>query len=148
MSNTYTKEISVMQPVMKRLHPEDAADMPVWTEELGITTATFKELSRTDRTQRKLAMFINTVFRKFGFKEVDDPRAEGGKRFVVEIDDEAVSDLTEKFIDTCSVYTDQYTEANKNEILNDSGAMYAFGMWLLTEKITPFFSILRETSTK
>lgn len=143
-TNTFTKEISVMQKVFGRVD-DDPNTLPTFSEKLGKVNATFNELSRTNRSQRKLAMFINTVIRKFGFEEIDDPKAEGGKRLKIQIDDEAVSDLTEKFIETCSVYTNEYTEANKNEILTDSGAMYSFGMWLLVEKIGPFFSILRQT---
>jgi hypothetical protein len=31
---------------------------------------------------------------------------------------------------------------DKKEVLNDSGALFEFGYWLVAEKIVPFFQIL------
>lgn len=101
--------------------------------------AHFKELSRTDMEQHKLAMRITSTFRKFKFEKLPNDKVK------VELDDEAVYDLTVMFINTMSIYTNEYDEQVKNEILADSGAIYTFGMWVLSEKIAPFFRNLHES---
>lgn len=106
--------------------------------------ATFKELSRTDKSQHKLAMLITSTMRRFG--KVEKP-AEDGKpaTYILEVDDEILYDLTVRYITETSVFTDIYRETERAEILADAGAILSFGHWALKEKIAPFFSILHET---
>lgn len=95
--------------------------------------ATFKELSRTDKSQHKLHFKIIAIFEHFGVKDGDNES--------VKIDSDGVYDLTVKAINTLLIPDKSaFTEQDKAEFLNDSAAIFDFGFWLLGEKIAPFFS--------
>lgn len=92
-------------------------------------TATFKEFSRTDKEQRKLQALLMSVFKSKGEGEL-------------QLDHEALIDITEKAIDVLLVEDETFTGIDKTNFLNDNGAIIIFGMWLLNEKISPFFAVL------
>lgn len=102
-----------------------------WAEQLIKKAATFKEITRTDKGQHKFHFAIIATFQAFSQDE------KGG----VKLDGDAVYELTVKAIETLFVETAEFTPIDKSELLNDSGALFDFGMWLLSEKITPFFQI-------
>ena len=101
----------------------------VWIDEEITKTATFKELNRVDRSQHKLHFKMMTVFEGFGVDE------EG--RF--KLDSDALYDLTVKAIKLLITIDAEFTETDKTEFLNDSGAILSFGTWVFKEKFTPFF---------
>ena len=101
-----------------------------WIEGPVTKVATFKELSRTDRSQHKLHFKIIAIFEHF--KAGDDGN--------IKIDSDGVYDLSVKAINTLLVTDKDFTDQDKAEFLNDSAAIFDFGFWLLGEKITPFFS--------
>lgn len=105
-----------------------------WVEKQVTKTATFKELSRTDRDQHKLHFKIIGVMRA-GAKEDNEPQK-------VEIDSDALYDLTSKAIKTLLLIDEQFNAQDKTEFLADSGAIFNFSIWFLQNKITPFFSKL------
>lgn len=102
-----------------------------WEMKAVIKRATFNDISRTERSQHKFHFMIMSIFQSFG----DDGK--GG----VKIDGDGVYDLTVKAIETLWVKTDTFTDQDKTEFLNDSAAIFNFGIWLLGEKITPFFQV-------
>src|ERR1044071_7921560 len=85
-------------------------------------TATFKELSRTDKSQHKLHFKIIAIFEHFGAKE-------GAEE--IKIDSDGVYDLTIKAINTLLIPDPAFTVQDKAEFLNDSAAIFNFGFWLL-----------------
>lgn len=121
--STFTKEISFISP--------SVFDETINTHvEKEITKlATFKELSRTDKDQRKFQFMLMSVFKSKGLNEV-------------QIDHDMLCEITEKSIDVLLVADANFTEADKLQFLNDNGAVIIFGLWLLREKINPFFSLL------
>lgn len=106
-----------------------------WEEKPITKSATFKDLSRTDKSQHKLHFKIISIFEHFGAKE-----SEGD----VKIDSDGVYDLTVKAINTLLIPDPDFTVQDKAEFLNDSAAIFDFGFWLLGEKIAPFFSIFNK----
>ena len=119
---TFTTEISFLS---KEFQEND------WVEVMVKKAITFKEISRTDKDQHKFHFAIIATFQAFG------DNGKGG----VKLDGDAVYDLTVKAIEVLYTETAEFTELNKNELLADSGALFSLGMWLLSEKITPFFQI-------
>ena len=93
--------------------------------------ATFKELSRVARDQHKLHFMLTSLFNK-----VED-EDEGFK-----IDSDSLYDLTVKAIKTLLILNGDFTESDKAEFLNDSGAILNFALWAVKAKFTPFFSTL------
>lgn len=125
----FEKQISFLSKVF---YPDKVTESHNgWEEEPVTKTATFKELSRTDRAQHKLHFKIISIFEHFGAKE-------GGE---IKLDPDGMYDLSVKAINTLLI-TDKttFTDQDKAEFLNDSGAIFDFGFWLLGEKIAPFFS--------
>lgn len=94
---------------------------------------TFNEISRTERTQHKFHFAIMSTFQSF------EDNGKGG----VKLDGDAIYDLTIKAVETLWVKTDAFTDQDKTEFLSDSGAIFDFGMWLLADKITPFFQVFK-----
>lgn len=95
--------------------------------------ATFKELSRVDRSQHKLHFMLISLFTS---------KSEEGDENKMAIDSDSLYDLTTKAIKTLLVINETFTETDKAEFLNDSGAILSFGIWALPGKFTPFFSSL------
>lgn len=127
----FQREISFISQVFE---PAENGEGGKWVEKEVKKTATFKDLSRTDRDQHKLHFKIIGVMKQ-GAKEDGEP----GR---VEIDSDALYDLTAKAIKTLLEVNEDFNVQDKNEFLADSGAIFNFGLWLLKEKITPFFSKL------
>lgn len=140
----YTYEVSYLEKAMDDTRTS-------WVYKPCKKVATFKELSRTDHDQHKLAMLITKTIRKFPRIPVLDENGaqrdgtNGTKMFSFELDDEANYDLTVRYIREMLVPTTAFGEQEKAEFLNDSGALYTFGSWLVGEKILPFFLYLHET---
>lgn len=118
------------------LDPNAGFDEPSKTFVPGIVTktATFKVLNRIDRTQHKLHFMIMAIF---GIGS--DADEEAGK---ISLDSDKMLDVTNKFIKTLLVVNEDFTEQDKTLFLNDSGALLPFGLEILGEYITPFFSTL------
>lgn len=121
-----------------------------WTEKPVEHTATFKELSRVDPTQHKFAMAVNRSMRKFpripvmenGMQKKNE---QGEEVFSIDIDDEIMYDLTARFVREMTVLSADFGEQQRAEFLNDAGAIYELGWWLMAEKIIPFFLALHTT---
>jgi hypothetical protein len=124
--DTFQKEIEF-------LSQEFNADTKAWEEVIVKKTATFMELSRTDKSQHKLHFKLVSLF--------TSRDEEGG----VNIDSDTMYDITVKFFKQMLILDESFTATNKNEFLQDSGAIFAFGMWLIQEKVNPFFLILTGT---
>ncbi len=92
-------------------------------------TATFKELSRTDKDQHMLPFMMAALFEVSG-------------KNTAKISDQQLYDLTVKCIDTLLIEDEIFTSQDKTEFMNDSFAIFKFGWWLMGEKITPFFQNL------
>jgi hypothetical protein len=128
MSKTFKRKITFLSQTIKE-GDEGWNEVPVTKE------VTFKELNRTDRDQHKLHFSLISIFKSRGDS--------------FNIDSEALYDLVVRFIDTMVVLDDkQFTIQDKEELLNDSGALLDFGLWLMPNKITPFFSNLIPKSKK
>lgn len=153
MSHTFTKEINYLCKGIGGVNHSQVVQRPMSVE------AMFKKLDRLDETQHKLAMKITQTFRKFKYQKVEllpgeEPTLPQGRELTeedfkykikMELDDEAICDLTKSFLLTNSVFGTDYTEQVRAEILTDIGAIYTFGMWLLAEEIAPFFRSLHTT---
>ncbi len=126
MSAIYQKEISFIDPAY---FDTTAGTMGQHIEKEVKKTATFKEFSRTDKEQRKLQALLMSVFKSKGEGEL-------------QLDHEALIDITEKAIDVLLVVDENFNGNDKINFLNDNGAVIIFGMWLLNEKISPFFQVL------
>lgn len=122
--NQFTQSISFLSKVFNE-------DNNQWEEKPIIKTATFKDLIRTDKSQHKLHFKIISIFEHFGVKE-DGPE--------MKIDSDGIYDLTVKAVNTLLVTDESFTVQDKAEFLNDSAALFEFGLWLLGAKIAPFFS--------
>lgn len=102
-------------------------------------TAQFKELSRTQRDQHKLHFKIISVF---SGASSNDSYIGDGKTASFTIDTDVIYDLTTKFIRLNHIPNENFTIQDREELLQDSGGLATFGLWLLAEKISPFFSEL------
>jgi len=122
---TFEKEITFLSKQLVNLE---------WSLVEVSKVATFKELSRVDRNQHKLHFMLISLFTS---------KAEEGEENKMSIDSDSLYDLTTKAIRTLLVLNDSFTETDKAEFLNDSGAILSFGIWALPEKFTPFLSSLR-----
>lgn len=119
------------QPI-EFLSKEFDTEANTFVEKPVIKNATFKEYSRTDKTQHKLHFKIISIF-KSGDQNEDGSAGEA------EIDTDHMYDLTVKFIKLMLREDDEFTVQDKNAFLADSGAIFTFGLWLMKEKTTPFF---------
>ncbi len=123
---TFTKEISFINPAFF----DAEAKPPKHIEKEVKKTATFKELSRIDRDQRKFQFMLMSVFKSKGANEIA-------------IDHEMLCDITEKAVEVLLITDPKtFTEIDKTQFLNDNGAIINFGMWFLGEKLSPFFQQL------
>ena len=113
---TFTKEIIFISLVHNGVE---------FVETLVKKTATFKELSRTDKTQNDLCWLIMELFES--------------KKKKVHIKREEASELVDLFIDKMLIISDTFTEQDKTDFLNDNGAIISFGKWLCWEKCWDFF---------
>lgn len=126
---TFIKEISF---ISQEFIPNEQGGGE-WKPTIVKKNATFKELNRTDPTQKKLTWKIMGIFEG---SEID------GENSSVNINTDGLSDITDKYVKTMLLVNDEFTETNKKEFLLDNGSMMKFGLWALQEKITPFFSEL------
>jgi hypothetical protein len=129
---TFQKEVTFLSKTPNSFNIETNA----WDYEQVTKTATFKELSRTDRDQHKLHFKIVALFTGGNIEREEDEKA----GTTLESDD--IYDLTVKCIKKLLIIDENFTAQNREEFLTDSGAIMNFGFWLLGEKIAPFFSIL------
>lgn len=127
MSNTFSKSVSFLSLVFDQ-------DKNEWFDKTVEKTATFHELSRRDRKQHKLHFAIVSLFSK----TIADEDGENK----VNLDSDEIYDLTVRAVKDLMITSDQFTETDKKELLNDSGALVEFGFSLISEKIIPFFQIL------
>jgi len=125
--STFQKEISFISPTV--FNQELNNGLGAFEEKEITKLATFKELSRVDKDQRKLQAMLMSVFKSKGESEL-------------QIDYDSLVDITEKAVDCLLIIDEVFTASDKINFLNDNGAVIVFGMWLLSEKITPFFSVL------
>lgn len=140
MENTFTREITFLSRSFnsetQSNQNTDGSDHYTKSKK----TATFHELSRTDKSQQKLCFEIVGIYSSFGGKN------EEGES-VFNINGEALHDMTLKCIKTLLILNENFNATDKVEFLQDSGALIEFGMWMMGEKITPFFSQLMTTSS-
>jgi hypothetical protein len=127
MAETFQKEITFLS----REFDEQSG---TWEERPVTKIATFKEFSRTDKEQHKLH------FRLIAIYNAETTPEDGGQ---VTMSSDGLYDLVVKAVKTLLVPDENFNLQDKNEFLNDSGALLSFGLWLLGEKITPFFSTLK-----
>lgn len=127
-SPTFQKEITFLSPTAfneKTKKFEEAEISKV---------ATFKELSRLDRSQHDLHFMIMNAFNQTK-----------GNDF--HLDTTNFMKMTDMFIENALMTKDdepttEITQNDKIQFLNDSIGKLAFGMWLFKEKFTPFFQKL------
>ena len=109
-------------------------------KEVEITkVATFKELSRLDKTQAKLHFKLISLFE--GISQDEDKNDSES----IGISSDGLYDITVKAINCLHVSTPEFTEQDKKDCLNDSMALLQFGMWLFKEKFSVFFSTFKMT---
>jgi hypothetical protein len=130
MGADYKKEISFTSQVA--ITKEDGNTVE-WVEQTIEKKATFSELSKTNRKQHKLHFKILGLMDSFGVVDENDSNK-------IRINSDALYDLTVKCIEVLLEPNDEFTESDKNEFLNDSEAILKFGLWMLNEKLMPFFS--------
>lgn len=124
----FQKDISFISPTA--FNQEANNGLGAFEEKEVTKPATFKELSRTDKDQRKFQFMLMSIFKA---KDNGD----------IQVDHDVLCDITEKAIEVLLVVDPNgFTDADKLQFLNDNGAVISFGMWLLKEKINPFFSQL------
>jgi hypothetical protein len=139
MEQVFKKEVTFLskQAVMEATKKNKVGDVI----EVEVTKeAVFKALSKTDRSQHKLHFKIVSLY-------IDSK--ENKETGNVKLDTDDIYDITVRCINQLLVVDGKdFTEGDKVEFLNDSGAIFTFGYWLLAEKITPFFSTLMGSSRK
>lgn len=128
----------------KIFNPELNGGVGAWEFAECTKIATFKELSRTDRDQHKLHFKIVGMFTN----SIKDSVEEGKENGLPELNPEALCDLTCKIIKDLLIPTEGFTMTDREELLGDSGALIMLGMWLLGNKIAPFFSVLMKNYKK
>ena len=119
--STFQKEISFISPTV--FNQELNNGLGAFEEKEITKLATFKELSRVDKDQRKLQAMLMSVFKSKGESEL-------------QIDYDSLVDITEKAVDCLLIIDEVFTASDKINFLNDNGAVIVFGMWLLSEKIS------------
>jgi hypothetical protein len=134
-NNTYAKDISFLSLSFEENTNE-------WKDKLVTKKAVFTELNRRDRKQHKLHFAIVRLFSTSYSGEVDDKK--------VNLDSDEICDITTRYIKDMLIpgsTMDEFTEGDKKEFLNDSGALIEFGYWLVSEKLIPFFLNLMQTQS-
>ena len=104
-------------------------------------TATFKELSRTDKSQHHLAMYMTKKFRAFS-KPTGEFDNEGKEIYKFSLEDEETYDMTVRFVETNLVPTADFDAKDAKEFLNDVVGISELGTALFQDKFLPFFAIL------
>lgn len=129
----FQKDITFARKVSQETEDKTSIE---WVIEEVTKTATFKELDRTDKDQHKLhgKIMTLTVF--------NSEKDEQGK---INVDSDAVYDLAVKGINCLLLIDESFNAQDKKEFLTDSIALYSFGLWLISEKIGPFFSKFKMT---
>ncbi len=125
---TFQKEITFINPAGW----DDVEKRHVEKEECKV--ATFKEFSRTDREQREFQFLVTSIIKSTGSTTIVDPKV--------------LCDITEQFIEVNLLLDASFTATDKLQLLNDNVAIIDFALWLLKEKITPFFALLGKTLIK
>lgn len=129
----FKKEISYLSKIAKQSDAPEAKGGMVWVDEIIKKTATFKELSRTDKDQHKLHFKIISLFQSNGVKDEES---------TANINSDALYDITVKSIKTLIIIDPEFTEEDKQGFLCDSSAILSFAFYMLKEHFTPFFSKL------
>ena len=126
--DTFQKEVSFINPAGW----DDVEKKHIEKEECKV--ATFKEFSRIDREQRKYQFMVTSILKSSGDNTI--------------VDHEVLADITEKFIEINLITDASFTAQDKLQFLNDNVAVIDFALWLLKEKITPFFALLGKNMKK
>lgn len=129
--NTFVKEITFINPAFY-----DEETQAHTSKEVTVS-ATFKDLSRTDRTQHDLHFMIMAAF-------------EETKGNSVKYDSSQLLKMIDEFVETAMLTKDgdpntAATNTDKLQFLNDSIGKLKFGFWLMKEKFSPFFAQLAKT---
>ena len=122
----FEKEVTYISRVLEGTNAE-------WTEKEVTKIAKFKDLSRTDDSQRKLQWMIMSIAQTL------EENKDTGK---ITLDFDILCDLTYKYIKTLIQTDETFTAADRDDFIADNGAVMQFGMWALGEKISPFFQKL------
>jgi len=93
-------------------------------------TASFKELDQTDKEQHKLHFKIISL----------GESVNGSDSESLTVNSDTLYDITVKSINTLLVIDQNFTAEDKADFLSDSAAILRFGLFMLQEKFTPFFS--------
>lgn len=101
-------------------------------------TATFQDLDTTVKAQHRLHFLITSIFKA----QPAQVSAMPGEKVPAKLDPDILYDLTVKAVQVLWVETPGFTAQDKEEFLSDSGALLPFGLWLMQEKVNPFFSEL------
>jgi hypothetical protein len=129
--NTFTKELTW---VGYEIDTEAEVPVPIETERKKI--ATFKELSRTDPSQRKLIYRITKLFD--GQPEITDSSDIG-------YNTDALSELVDKAVKDLLIVNQDFTDQDKKEFQQDNLALMSFGFWVMQNHFAPFFSKFKPT---
>jgi hypothetical protein len=140
---TYQKEISWVSPELNET--QDGTIEVVKTK-----TATFKELSRLDKTQHKLHFKIISMFEGMQDDQKESLRnastAEEKQEVLndsdISINSDGLYDITVKAINQLLLTDKEFTEMDKKELLQDSIALLNLGLWLFSTQFAPFFQKL------
>lgn len=125
---TFQKEITFINPAGW----DDTEKKHIEKEERK--AATFKEFSRTDREQREFQFMVTSIIKSNGSTTI--------------VDHKVLCDITEQFIEINLILDASFTAQDKLQFLNDNIAIIDFALWLLKEKITPFFALLGKNLIK
>jgi len=134
--NTFKKEITYLGKTFDQSIMSDTHDGFVLKPVTKL--ATFKELDQTSREQHKfhfrLVTFYTTLQKKDDF---------GSKEGEIALDTDEAYDLAVEFINKYAICDEtEFTNRDREEVLNDAGAMISLSMWLAKEKFFPFFQVL------
>lgn len=143
---TFQKEVLFISKVYDKAEGETA---PSFKEKEVARIATFKDLTRTDKAQHKLHFAIIDAVGKFIPDQAEGEDIEEGAKVKLEIKPDILYDITVKFIKNMlqvEAGSQIFSDTDRQEFVNDSGSIYVFGMWLLTEKLFPFFANFRPTT--
>jgi hypothetical protein len=123
---TFEKEIKFLSKTLKQ--GEDGKTE--WVEETKTVNATFKELDRTDRSQRALCWYVLGMFKN---------KQEEIKNNTLKLNEEALSEITDKYIEEMMIAETPEAKSDKTEFLKDNIGVVQFGVYLIYDKVLPFF---------
>lgn len=138
---TFSKEVTFLAPTYDQV-AHDAGTIGQWTKEPMTKVATFKELDQCDRDQHKFHFKVISFFSKSA-ADTDEDGEDEEKESVGAFDSDGVYDIATKFIKKFLVPSPEFSLADREMFLSDSGALLEFSLWLVKEKMTPFFLKLR-----